>query len=112
MLSRLPGGLRKYVNEVRKGVEMPVKVFGCSMDSELLAWLDAWKGREPRSKVLSGLVQILREHTEAMAEALARPELDLSYLAEEAMRHVRAGEDVPADEVLALMEAYARRVGR
>ncbi len=79
------------------------------MDSELLAWLDEWRGATPRSRVLQGLVQALQEHTEAMSEALARPDLDLAFRAQEALRLAETGEDVPAEEVLALVEAILGR---
>ncbi len=63
----------------------------------------------PVSRVLDAFVSRFREVYESMAAATKNPHLGDSLLAEQALRLAEAGSDVPAKEVLALVEAILGR---
>ncbi len=59
----------------------------------------------PVSRILDAFVNQFREVYESTAAATKDPRLGRAFRAQEALRLAEAGEDVPADEVLALAEA-------
>ncbi len=64
----------------------------------------------PISRILDAVISQFREIYESTAAATKDPRLGRAYRAQEALRAAQDGEDVPGEDVMALVEAVLERV--